>query len=103
VATCSVEVRDQQGDWLSANHCQEGSGGPVYRIDAYSLEEGLEHLFRAGGKRKRKGKGKGKTRSKRKTKAWQTRKHPRKHHPKKQAKTHRRLKHARHRTRRRHL
>jgi ankyrin repeat protein len=45
-ATCSVEVRNRGGQWVSAYHCQEGSGGTIYTIDAYSLEEGRVHLPR---------------------------------------------------------
>jgi ankyrin repeat protein len=45
-ATCSVEVRNLGGQWVSAYHCQEGSGGAVYTIDAYSLKEGRVHLPR---------------------------------------------------------
>lgn len=51
-ALATVEVVNRQGTWISAYHCQEGSGGKLYKVDAYTLQEGLQYLKREGGKKK---------------------------------------------------
>ena len=52
VAVVSSDIMDRRGSWVSGDHCQAGSGGKLYALDAYSLQEGIQHLPKTGGKKR---------------------------------------------------
>jgi hypothetical protein len=54
-AFVSVEVKNRQGSFVSADHCQTGSGGKIYSIKAYTLSEAsnvIKNLNKTNGGRK---------------------------------------------------
>ena len=55
-AVVSEDVMDRQGTWIGADHCQEGSGGRLYYVEAYNLRNGQAILrnIRSGGQSKTK-------------------------------------------------
>lgn len=43
-AIVSVEVKNREGTWVSADHCQQGSGGTTYEIQGFTLEDGIKQI-----------------------------------------------------------
>lgn len=43
-AFVSATVRNRQGSFVSADHCQAGSGGKIYKVEGFTMEEGLQFL-----------------------------------------------------------
>jgi hypothetical protein len=43
-AFVSTDVRNRRGSYVSADHCQEGSGGTIYTVEGYTMEDGLDFL-----------------------------------------------------------
>jgi hypothetical protein len=43
-AFVSKDVRNSRDSYISADHCQEGSGGTIYTVEGYTLEDGMDFL-----------------------------------------------------------
>ena len=74
-AIASVNVANERGSWVGADHCQEGSDQVLYTLDAYPLREGTRLLLPSNNEQKEGGKG------------WMSRKRPKRQKTQKRQKS----------------